>query len=169
MPQQIVFRWEYADPDFRSAGEGVARIAPPDSVRLDLFLAGGFGSGVAWLLGDSVVAPGGYLVRRLLPPPPLMWAGLGRLAVPPAADTLVRLETDTLRADIGRDDVWRVTFADDRLVRLERIEGGRLREWVTRETGGVVRYHHETARRSLVMTILRSDTVPPFDETIWPR
>ena len=169
VPRQLIFRWEFTDPDFRSAGEGVARIAPPDSVRLDFFLDGGFGSGVAWLLGDTVVAPGGYLVRRLLPPPPLMWAALGRLAVPPAGDTLVRVAADTVRADIGRDDVWRVAFVENRLVRLERVEGGRLREWVAHDPNRVVRYHHETARRALVLTILRADTVPPFDATIWPR
>lgn len=170
LPQQVAFQWEYEDPDFRTRGDGVARIAPPDSVRLDLFVAGGFGSAMAWVIGDTVVAPGGYFVRRLLPPPPLMWAALGRLAVPAAADTVARRLNDTLRADIGRGDVWRVTFADDRLVRLERIEGGRLLEWVAREPDGLqVQYRHETARRSLVLAIIRTDTVPAFDATIWPR
>ncbi len=167
--QQVSFQWEFADPELRTRGEGVARLAPPDSVRLDLFVAGGFGSGMAWLLGDSVVAPGGFFVRRLLPPPALMWATLGRLAVPPAADTVVRITGDTVRADIGSGDVWRVTFVRDRLVRLERIEGGRLREWVARQPNAMVHYGHETARRSLDLTIIRSDTVPGFDATIWPR
>ena len=167
--RQHVLRWEFADPDFRARGEGVARIAPPDSARLDLFIAGLLGgSGVAFLIGDSIIAPGGNLIRRFVPPPPLMWAALGRLAVPPAADTTVRVDGDTLRADIGSADRWRATFAGDRLVRLERIEGGRIREWVDRATPQDVRYRHEGARRSLDITITRTETVPAFDGSIWP-
>lgn len=166
--REIVFQWEYADVDFRARGEGVARIAPPDSARLDLFVAGGFGGGRAWLLGDSLIAPGGAFVRRFIPPAPLMWAALGRLALPPAADTVVRVDGDTLRADIGRDDIWRATFAGGRLVRLERISGGRLQEWVTRDTAGELRYRHEGARRSLTLSITRTETVPAFDPSIWP-
>ena len=39
-------------------GEGVARIASPDSVRMDFFLGGGLGSGAAVLIGDSLSGPG---------------------------------------------------------------------------------------------------------------
>ena len=167
--RQQVLTWEFADPDFRARGEGVARIAPPDSARLDLFISGMFGgSGVAFLLADSVVAPGGALVRRFIPPAPLMWAALGRLAVPPAADTTVRVDGDTLRADIGRTDRWRATFVGERLVRLERIADGRIQEWVSRVTPENVRYRHEGASRSLDITITRTETVPAFDASIWP-
>ena len=167
--RQHVLRWEFADPDFRARGEGVARLAAPDSARLDLFISGLLGgSGVAFLIGDSIIAPGGALIRRFVPPAPLMWAALGRLSVPAAADTTVRVDGDTLRADIGRSDRWRATFARDRLVRLERIEGGRIREWVERVTPEEVRYRHEGARRSLDITITRTETVPAFDASIWP-
>lgn len=167
MHQQIVFQWEYADIDFRTRGEGVARVAPPDSARLDLFVAGGFGGGHAWLLADSVIAPSGPLIRRFIPPPPLMWATLGRLALPPARDTIARLDGDTLRADIGSTDPWRVTYVGDRLVRLERISGSRIAEWVDRSAPDQVRYRNETARRSLTLTITSWETVPPFDASIW--
>ena len=167
--RQQVFRWEFADPDFRARGEGVARMAAPDSARLDLFVSGVFGgSGVAFLIGDSVVAPGGALVRRFIPPPPLMWAALGRLAVPPAADTTVRVDGDTLRADIGRVDRWRATFVGQQLVRLERIADGRIQEWVTRSAPDTIRYRHEGASRTLGITITRTETVPAFDASIWP-
>ena len=43
--RQIVFDWELEDRELSGRGEGVARVAAPDSARLDLFLAGGFGSG----------------------------------------------------------------------------------------------------------------------------
>ncbi|HVE78083.1 MAG TPA: hypothetical protein VNA89_04435 [Gemmatimonadaceae bacterium] len=166
--QRIVFDWEYRDPDATLRGEGAARIAPPDSVRLDLFLAGGLGSGHAFLIGDTVSAPGGALVRRVLPSPPLLWAALGRLHVAHAADTVVRAERDTMRADIGRSPVFRVTFARDSLVAVERIDGGRITERIARRDR-VIRYAHAAERRSLTLTITRVDTLSFLDASIWDR
>ena len=107
-------------------GEGTARIADPDSARLDFVVDGGFGGGWAVLVGDQLSIPGPDVVRRLIPPAPLLWATLGRLAVPPARDTTARMVGDTLRADIGGDPTWRVTFAGTQLSRVERIDGGRI-------------------------------------------
>src|SRR4051812_20337387 len=56
--RQVVFQWEMRDGDIAARGDGVARIASPDSVRMDFFLAGGFGSGAAILIGDSLLVPG---------------------------------------------------------------------------------------------------------------
>lgn len=167
--QRVLFRWRYEEADgFDARGEGVARIAPPDSGRLDFFLDGGLGGGWAVLLGDRLVAPGGGVVQRVIPPPPLMWAALGRLAIPPAADTTVRTAGDTVRADVGRDPVWRVTFVGPRLTRLERIDGGRLVEWVQRDSAAV-RYRHEAGRRGLVIEVQRMESADAFPASIWPR
>ncbi len=168
--RRLVFRWEYLDGSLVVRGEGVARIAAPDSARLDLYLDGGLGGGTAFLIGDEIDAPGGSMVRRLLPPPPLMWAALGRMAVPPAADTLVTREGDTLRADIGRDPVWRVAFTEA-LVRLERISGGRVIEFVdrTEADGREVRYRNAADRRSLSISIQRDERVEGFDASVWER
>jgi hypothetical protein len=166
--QQVFFDWEYEDQDFGGRGEGVARIAPPDSARLDFFLSGIGAGGHAWLIGNEVTAPGGNLVRRYVPPAPLMWAALGRLAVPPAADTTARVDGDTLRADIGRgDDRWRVTFVGERLVRLERVSGGRLVELVSHSPSGDVRYENRGAGRRLRLTKVRAERAPEFDASIW--
>ena len=97
--RRLMFHWEYRDRDVSIKGDGAARIASPDSARLDFVVSGGLGSGHALLLGDTVVAPGGDLVRRTLPPSPLVWAALGRLAVPAAPDTVVRVDGDTIQAD----------------------------------------------------------------------
>ena len=168
--RRVIFRWEYRDPSFGGRGEGVARIAPPDSVRLDFFLDGGVGGGgYAILIGDRVFSPAGAQAQRLLPPAPLLWASLGRLVVPPAADTVARVDGSLLRADIGQDPVWRATFADGRLSRLELIPGGRIREWVDRGDGSTVRYENERAQRFLQLTIQSTTAVPPFDEEIWVR
>lgn len=167
-PRQIVFRWELEDGSLVARGEGVARVAPPDSARLDFFLDGGAGGGTAFLIGDVLEAPGGDFVQRLLPPPPLLWASLGRLAVPPG-DTVARLDDAVLRADIGRDPVYRVSFQGDSLRRVERIDGGRLHEWVARDADGRVEYRHEASGRRLSLTITRVLSPGGFDASIWAR
>jgi hypothetical protein len=164
---RIVFDWKYEDQDLRTGGEGAVRTASPDSARLDLFLEGGLGTAVAILIGDNLRAPGPDAVRRLIPPAPLLWASLGRLAVPPAADTSARLDHDTLRVDIGRGDVWRATIVAGTLVRLERIADGRIVQWVSRADERHVRYYDATARRTLDLTITRTDRNTDLDASIW--
>ena len=164
---RIRFSWTYEDLDLRGRGDGVARVAPPDSVRLDLFLAGGNAGGRAVLIDDELRAPGGPMVRSFLPPPPMLWAALGRLHIPAAADTTVRVDGDTMRADIGSDPRWRVTFVRGDLTRLEMIQGDRLQQWVQRAPHRSVSYRHLRANRALDLTIVRVDTVAGFDATIW--
>ena len=165
--ERLAFRWEYADGSFIGRGEGVARVAGPDSVRLDFFLDGGLGGGTAYLIGDQVTAPGGDMVRRLLPPPALLWAALGRLAIPPAPDTVVRRDAQIVHAEIGSAPVYRVSFEGDRLVRLERIDDGRLREWVAHPSDDRVEYRNEGAKRQLALTITARARTGPFDADIW--
>lgn len=166
--RQVGFLWTYADQDFRVKGEGAARVAPPDSARLDFFVDEGLGGGRALLIDDRLSTPGpSDRVRDYLPPAPLLWAALGRLRVPAARDTVARVDGDTLRVEIGRDPAWRATFVRDDLRRLELIDGGRVPQWVTREPGGRVHYENARARRRLDLTITRVDTLPAFDATIW--
>ena len=84
-----------------------------------LDLGGTIPLGVALLLGDSIIAPNGGNVLRLLPPPELLWASLGRLSIPSLEDTVVTRRGDTLQADIGTDPVWRVTVGPGGLARLD--------------------------------------------------
>lgn len=163
---KIVFNWELDDREMSGRGEGAARIAAPDSARLDFFLAGGLG-GAAVLVGDSLRTPGGDMARRLIPPPTLLWAALGRVALPNLPDTVIRVDGLTLRADIGRPVAWRLTFHGDTLVRAERVDGGRVAAWVERTDGSHIRYRDEGARRSLQLTVTRTDEVPEFDASIW--
>lgn len=165
--RRIVFKWELSDGDMTARGDGVARIASPDSVRLDFFLGGGFGGGAAILIGDSLRIPGPQMARKLVPPRALLWAALGRFEIPAVPDTVVRVDEGTVRADIGSPIAWRVSFRGDTLVRLERVEGGRLQEWVQRSPDQRVEYRNEGARRSLTLDIQRSDAVPSFDPAIW--
>jgi hypothetical protein len=166
--RRVVFTWEMRDPEFHLRGEGVARLASPDSARLDFFVGAGLGGGRAVLIGQSIRAPGGDLVRRLVPPAPLLWAALGRLAIPPARDTAVRVDGGLLRADVGVPAAWRVTFRGDTLLRLDRVSGDRVAEWVERPSPARVRYRHETARRELTLVVQRVvEETSPFDATIW--
>ena len=164
---RYVFDWKYEDPDIHASGDGALRTAYPDSARLDLFIGGGMGTGGAVLIGDQLYAPGPDGLRRVIPPPPLLWAALGRVAVPAAADTNGRLDGDTLRADIGRGNVWRVTIAGGALRRLERIDDGRSVQSVIRADDRHVRYFDAASRRSLELVITSVDSNADFDASIW--
>lgn len=166
---RVVFRWEMEDPDMAARGEGAARIAGPDSARLDFFLGGGLASGAAVLIGDELRVPSRAddVSRRLVPPPPMLWASLGRLALPVTRDTVVRVDGDTLRADIGVPTAWRVTFVRDTLRRIEHVKEGRVVEWVQRDADGRLRYRHEGSRRQLDLFVTRTDQVSAFDSDIW--
>ena len=165
---KIVFNWEFTDRDMTGRGDGVARIAAPDSVRLDFFLGGGFGGGAAVLIGDSLLVPGGTdFIRRLIPPPPLLWAALGRVALPNLPDTVIRVEGPVLRADVGQPVSWRLTFRADTIVRAERVVSGRVVEWIERTDAQHVSYRNTGSRRSLQLVVTRTDEVPEFDASIW--
>jgi hypothetical protein len=164
----VVFQWELVDGEITARGDGVARIASPDSVRMDFFLGGGMGGGAAVLIGDSLSVPGPDLVRKLVPPRALLWAALGRLDLPAERDTVVRVDGPIVRADVGSPVHWRVSFRGDTLTRLDRVEGGRLQEWVERTADQKVRYRNESSRRTLSLVIQRSNEVPAaFDASIW--
>jgi hypothetical protein len=165
--RQIMFRWEYNEESIVARGEGVARIAAPDSARLDFFVDGGFGSGHALIFGDRIIAPGGDLVQGMLPSVPMLWAAVGRLAVPPARDTIATVDGGVLRADIGREPRWRATISDGRFAMLEHIENDRESESIVRSPDGSVRYMNPKARRTLRITVTREETVPGFDASIW--
>src|SRR5687768_6225409 len=66
--RRLIFSWEAKERVFSARGEGSARIAPPDSLRIDLFLENGSSGGYAILLGDSLVALAQDEARRSLPP-----------------------------------------------------------------------------------------------------
>jgi hypothetical protein len=164
---QINFTWQLDDPEMSGSGEGVARIATPDSVRLDFFIAGGFAGGAAVMIGDSLRLPGTDFARRLVPPAPLLWAALGRTALPAVPDTVAREDGALLRADLGRPTEWRLTFRNESLVHVDRISGGRVVEWVDRTDLTRVRYRNETARRTLTLALKTPERVMEFDAQIW--
>lgn len=161
---RLVFRWAYDDALFAAKGEGVARVAAPDSVRLDFFVDAGLGAGEAILIGDRLETANED-ARRYLPPVPLLWAALGVLTVT-GPDTAVRRQGDTLRVQVGAG--YRATVVARQLVELGRMEGGRWRERVRRDSA-TVEYRHFTGRRRLTLSSIRRIPEGPFDAAIWHR
>ena len=164
--RKIVFHWNYQENSLNANGDGAIRVASPDSARVDLFLNGGLFLGNATLIGDNLSAANNDQVGRVLPPAPMMWAALGRLAIPALADTVITIDGDVLYADIGRPAAWRVTIKGSRLMQLARLSGGRIAEVVTRDDGGRLLYE-VPGRRKLWLGITRDDEVPAFDASIW--
>ena len=164
--RHVVFKWEYEEGGIAARGDGSVRSAAPDSARLDFFLGGGLGAGAAILIGDSLRSPNAELARRYIPPTPMMWAALGRLAIPALPDTVVRVDGDLLRADVGRPVQWRVAIHGDTLTSLQHISGGKITESLTRRPNGLIVYEAPGARRTLTLTILR-DQPGSFDGSIW--
>ena len=164
--RRIVFRWDYEENSLIARGEGAVRASAPDSARVDLYLNGGILVGRAILIGNTIRATNQDQVERFLPPPPLMWAALGRLAIPPLPDTVVTVEGDVIHADIGRPATWRVTIRANRIMQLARLSNGRIAEVVTRDAGGRLLYE-VPGRRKLWLGITRDEEVPAFDASIW--
>lgn len=164
--RRIVFSWEYKERVFSAKGDGVARIATPDSVRIDLFLENGSYSGFVIMIADSLTHVSQDEARRSLPPPPLLWAALGVVMVT-AADTVARQDGDTLRVEIGREPAWRLAFASPMLGRMERISAGKIEQTVERRDSTHVVYRQPAAGKSLVLTVRRFIPETGFDAAIW--
>lgn len=165
---RVVFNWEVSQYTMSTRGEGAARVASPDSARLDFFLNGGIYAGGVVLVGDSLrIPPTGDSPAGLIPSSTLLWAALGRVALPNLPDTVIRVEGVTLRADIGRPVAWRLSFHGDSLFRVERVQGDRVAEWVDRSDPSHIKYRNEGARRTVQLTVTKSEDGGDFDAAIW--
>ena len=164
--RHVVFRWDYEEGEIAARGDGSVRIAGPDSARLDFFLGGGMGGGAAILIGNELRAPRIDMVRRYIPAPPMMWAVLGRLAIPALPDTVVKIDGDIIRADVGRPVQWRITARGDTLLGLDHISDGKIVETVARGANGTYTFQAPAARRTMRLTVLREEP-GSFDASIW--
>ena len=164
--RRLIFGWEYKERVFSGRGEGVARIASPDSLRIDLFLENGASAGSVILIGDSLRAVAQDDMRRSFPPQPLLWAALGVVRVT-APDTVARQDGDTLRVEIGMNPIWRMAFGSGLLGKMERITGGRIEETVERRDSTRVVYRQPAAGRSLTLTMRQFIKEAGFDAAIW--
>jgi hypothetical protein len=87
--RMIRFRWQLQDDRGAAGGRGTARIAAPDSVRLDVVGPLGAGRGAAVVVGDSAQwTDPPDIIERLVPSYPLMWAMFGVERMPPSEAAL---------------------------------------------------------------------------------
>src|SRR5215472_10711193 len=109
----IRFKWRYEDRKLNAAGRATARIAPPDSVRLDYAATLGLSSGAGVVIGDSVIwAEPDQDFRSFIRGAPVFWAAMGvARPAPPGA-----IVTDGLvgGADHPRQ-AWRYATGADTL------------------------------------------------------
>jgi hypothetical protein len=93
------FKWLLRDERGSAGGRGSARVAPPDSLRLDV--AGPFGSGAASavVIGDQAFwTEPADAIARLVPNYPLMWAMFGIARPPQGGEALRGLVNSTTTA-----------------------------------------------------------------------
>jgi hypothetical protein len=93
------FKWLLRDERGSAGGRGSVRVAPPESLRLDV--AGPFGSGVASavVVGDTALwTDPADAISRLVPNYPLMWAMFGIARLPPGGVALRGLTHNSTRA-----------------------------------------------------------------------
>lgn len=80
------FKWSFKSPDEGIGGGGSARIAPPDSLRLDMAGPLGAKRTSGMVLGDTAIwVSREDVLEKIIPSYPLLWAMLG-VARPPVAD-----------------------------------------------------------------------------------
>lgn len=174
-PTRAVFGWEMNESGSRLSGRGVVRMEPPYRVRLDLFLDNGETAARAALVEDELRLPPG-VDRRLIPPPPLLWASLGVFHPGPRARLLDGRARDggvRLRYGLSGGEELRYRLRDGRLRAAELLRDGDVVERVElddREDGATppgARYRDLSAFRELRVSIESTERVESYPPEIW--
>ena len=173
-PVQILFSWNVTDRDARFTGEGVARVAPPDRARVDLFGPRGEGYLSAVVEGDELRLPSGA-ANVPLPPPELFWNVLGSFRPPDGAELVgaARDNTTTRLEYANGDDRWKFTLEDGTLRRAEWTgdgQGRRTVELTGRDSLGLpigATYRDWPAFLELRLTTKEVRNVNGFPSEIW--
>lgn len=110
------YRWLYRDERSSIGGRGSARLAPPDSVRLDVTVALGVASGSGVVVNDTMVwGRPEDLLARFVPNYDLMWAMFGVARLPPPGAAIIG-------TDQGDARIWSYTQGADTV--SYRLDGG---------------------------------------------
>lgn len=175
-PARILFDFRVREADLRFRGRGLARVAPPYRVRLDLFSPGGETLFQATLMEGILRIPS-WAPRELAPPPALLWAALGIFRPDPDLTFLGGRGNgsgDGFLRYAGRDSLeLRFRFRKGSLVRAELHRRGHLSEEVDlavdTETGQVLEtvYRNLSLFVELTFTLDRIENVDAFPPHIW--
>lgn len=146
------FKWLYRDGRQSAGGRGSARVAAPDSVRVDARGPLGQGRSSGVVVGDSIIwaEPEDNLIEAA-PNVALMWALFGVAREPDRGATLLGLERAGFTA-------WRIVEGPDTLEYVREPGRGRLRAEL-RRAGQVVGRTEATRDASGRLTAARL-TVP---------
>ena len=173
------FTWLYQDEQASKGGRGSARIAVPDSLRIDFAGSLGIGKGSAVVVGDSAlwVVPV-RSVDELVPGISLLWSVLGIARGPGDGARLAGLE------QVGRT-AWQYANGSD-TVNYLRVEGDPVTLFAeVRRAGRVIGRSEMTARidgtpmkarltaptvpSKLEITFYASIPTPAFPPETWAR
>jgi hypothetical protein len=170
-PRQVMFAWELDEAGAKFRGRGVARVSPPDRVRLDLFGPRGETYLAAALVDETPRIPASAQGRVPMPSPALLWGALGAVK-PPAAARLVSASPTSVRYDAGDAGTLEYRLEGGTLRSVRRLVRGGLRESVevARAPDGSVRraeYRDWNAYRTLTLTLESSNDVASFSEDTW--
>lgn len=149
-PYRIRFRWQYGDERGRLSGDGVARVNPPDSFRLDLFSSGEGSMAVA--LSDDSLSTLGEIDDLRLPSAPFLYAMAG-LFRPGAAGPAegYRRDGGAVLVYETADGSRRSFFLEgERLMGLEERSGSRVTQRIRLEWSGEGRWPSQAEYRDLV-------------------
>lgn len=125
------FKFLFRDSRSSAGGKGTARLAAPDTVRIDVAGPLGAGAGGAMVVDDSVVwADPPDILKKFVPDYPLMWALFG-VARPPAEGAELRGMSD------ARITAWQYIAGED-TVEYARVSGDTPRFLAESRRGGNV-------------------------------
>lgn len=171
------YRWLYRDERSSVGGRGTARLAPPDSARLDVTVALGVASGAGVVVADTMLwGRPEDLLARFVPNYDLMWAMFGVARMPPEGARVVGADQNGTRAwryAVGPDTVAYLLAggADPRLeaeVRRGRQVLGRVETRL--DAAGLpasTRLDVPSGPARLDITFESIDSVAPFPADLW--
>ncbi len=172
--QLLQLRWRYQDGDRQVNGRGAARLAPPDSLRLDLGVPI-LGRATVVLMGDSAWAQPDAIVDQVLPSRFILWAIFGIVRAPGPG---TRLEA----GDAPDRRLYRLTAPDsvmtvlecrgDTLLGATQLRGDEVlgRLTLSRDSAGaVVRSVATDVEQGVRFTVVvtRRETSEAFPSEIW--
>jgi hypothetical protein len=174
--QFVAIRWRYEDEDRAVSGRGAVRVAPPDSLRLDVAASILFRATLV-LAGDSAWAEPETVAREVLPGRSIVWAMLG-VVRPPESGTFIEVE------EVAGRRLYRFTSRDGVTTTLE-VKGDTLRGAtqargerpigrlvLTRDAGGALVKAEATDLEHgtrFAVDVDKREASGPFPSEIWRR